>query len=243
MSKCDTLFSELILEPKDWVFDKRVVDVFPDMIQRSIPGYNNLISMIGVLAKKCVKSNSQVYDLGCSVGTTTLEIYKNITVKGCKIIAIDNSSAMVECLRHGVKSCISSDILVEVFEEDIRRISIKNASLVILNFTLQFVDPKERQQLINTIWQGLNAEGVLVLSEKFRYLDSNIEALLVNMHDSFKRQNGYSDIEIEQKRRMLAKVMLIDTPEMHIERLQTAGFKHYTLWFQYFNFGSVVAVK
>ncbi|WP_157988797.1 carboxy-S-adenosyl-L-methionine synthase CmoA [Candidatus Erwinia haradaeae] len=243
MSKRDTLLSKLIIEPKDWVFDQKVVDVFPDMIQRSIPGYNKIISMIGMLAKQRIQSNSYIYDLGCSVGTATLELQKNIIVKGCKIIAIDNSSAMVERCRDIVTLCVNTDVVVEVLEADIRRISIQNASLVVLNFTLQFLRPQERQELINTVWNGLNPKGALVLSEKFRSADTEMEDLLVKMHHDFKRNNGYSDLEIHQKSRMLEKVMLTDTLEMHTQRLQNAGFQHYTLWFQYFNFFSILALK
>ncbi|WP_157993670.1 carboxy-S-adenosyl-L-methionine synthase CmoA [Candidatus Erwinia haradaeae] len=243
MFKRDTLLSEFIPECKDWVFNKQVVEVFPDMIQRSIPGYNHLIFMIGVLAKYCVQEKSQVYDLGCSVGTVSIEIQKNITVKSCKIIAIDNSPAMVECCRSYIKQHSNSDVLVEIYENDIRKVSIQNASLVVLNFTLQFLHPDDRQELINNIWKGLNPQGVLVLSEKFHYVDKDLNTLLTNMHDNFKRDNGYSDLEIHQKRCMLEKVMLTDTFETHVQRIQNSGFQNYGLWFQHFNFGSFIALK
>ena len=242
MSNRDMLFSAPIAKLGDWTFDERVAEVFPDMIQRSVPGYSNIISMIGMLAERFVQPNTQVYDLGCSLGAATLSVRRNIRVEGCKIISVDNSPAMVErCRRH--IDAFRADTPVEVSEADIRHINIENASLVVLNFTLQFLEPDERQQLLNTVWQGLRPGGALVLSEKFSFEDADVGELLFNMHHDFKRANGYSELEISQKRSMLENVMLTDSVETHKARLRTAGFEHAELWFQCFNFGSLIALK
>lgn len=242
MSNRDTLFSAPIAKLGDWTFDERVAEVFPDMIQRSVPGYSNIISMIGMLAERFVQPHSQVYDLGCSLGAATLSVRRNIKAEGCKIISVDNSPAMVErCRRH--IDAFRADTPVEVIEADIRTIPIENASLVVLNFTLQFLEPAERQKLLNTIWQGLRPGGALVLSEKFSFEDASVGELLFNMHHDFKRANGYSELEISQKRSMLENVMLTDSVETHKERLRIAGFEHAELWFQCFNFGSLIALK
>ncbi|MCS3430435.1 carboxy-S-adenosyl-L-methionine synthase CmoA [Klebsiella sp. BIGb0407] len=242
MSDRDMLFSAPIDKLGDWTFDERVAEVFPDMIQRSVPGYSNIISMIGMLAERFVQPNSQVYDLGCSLGAATLSVRRNIRHEGCKIIAVDNSPAMVtRCRRH--LDAFKAQTVVEVIEDDIRNVVIKNASLVVLNFTLQFLVPEDRQRLLNTIWEGLNPGGALVLSEKFSFEDQDVGELLFNMHHDFKRANGYSELEISQKRSMLENVMLTDTVATHKARLKQAGFEHAELWFQCFNFGSLVAVK
>ncbi|ROR14657.1 carboxy-S-adenosyl-L-methionine synthase CmoA [Erwinia sp. JUb26] len=242
MSNRDTLFSAPVAKLGDWTFDERVAEVFPDMIQRSVPGYSNIISMIGMLAERFVQPDSHVYDLGCSLGAATLSVRRNIQVPGCKIIAVDNSPAMVErCRRH--IDAFRADTPVEVIEADIRQIPLENASLVVLNFTLQFLAPEERQQLLNTIYQGLKPGGALVLSEKFSFEDADVGELLFNMHHDFKRANGYSELEISQKRSMLENVMLTDSVETHKARLRQAGFQHAEVWFQCFNFGSLVALK
>lgn len=242
MSNRDTLFAAPVAKLGDWTFDERVAEVFPDMIQRSVPGYSNIISMIGMLAERFVQPDSHIYDLGCSLGAATLSVRRNIRVPGCKIIAVDNSSAMVErCRRH--IDAFRADTPVEVIEADIRQIPLENASLVVLNFTLQFLAPEERQQLLNTIYQGLRPGGALVLSEKFSFEDANVGELLFNMHHDFKRANGYSELEISQKRSMLENVMLTDSVETHKQRLHNAGFQHAEVWFQCFNFGSLVALK
>nr|WP_314423271.1 carboxy-S-adenosyl-L-methionine synthase CmoA [uncultured Erwinia sp.] len=242
MSNRDTLFSAPVAKLGDWTFDERVAEVFPDMIQRSVPGYSNIISMIGMLAERFVQPDSHIYDLGCSLGAATLSVRRNIQVPGCKIIAVDNSPAMVErCRRH--IDAFRADTPVEVIEADIRQIDVENASLVVLNFTLQFLAPEERQQLLNTIYQGLKPGGALVLSEKFSFEDADVGELLFNMHHDFKRANGYSELEISQKRSMLENVMLTDSVETHKARLRQAGFQHAEVWFQCFNFGSLVALK
>nr|VUD31144.1 tRNA (uridine-5-oxyacetic acid methyl ester) 34 synthase [Raoultella sp. NCTC 9187] len=128
-------------------------------------------------------------------------------------------------------------------EGDIRHVTIENASMVVLNFTIQFLEPDERQAILDKVYQGLNPGGALVLSEKFSFEDASVGELLFNMHHDFKRANGYSELEISQKRSMLENVMLTDSVETHKARLRKAGFEHAELWFQCFNFGSLVAVK
>ncbi|SLM63208.1 MULTISPECIES: carboxy-S-adenosyl-L-methionine synthase CmoA [Dickeya] len=242
MSNRDMLFSAPIANLGDWTFDERVAEVFPDMIQRSVPGYSNIISMIGMLAERFVQADTQVYDLGCSLGAATLSMRRHIHTPGCRIIAVDNSPAMVSrCRRH--LDAFRADTPVEVREADILDIEISNASLVVLNFTLQFIPPAQRLTLLKRIWQGLRPGGALVLSEKFSFADASIGELLFNMHLDFKRANGYSELEISQKRSMLENVMLTDSVETHKARLQQAGFHHAEVWFQCFNFGSLLALK
>ena len=240
--KKDQLFSTPIDKLGDWTFDEKVAEVFPDMVQRSVPGYSNIISMIGMLAERFVQSNSTIYDLGCSLGAATLSIRRNVNEKNCRIIAVDNSQPMVQrCKRH-IES-YKAITPVEVICDDICNIDMQNASMVVLNFTLQFLTPENRQQVLNKIYQALKPNGILVLSEKFSFNDSTVDDLLFNMHHDFKRANGYSELEISQKRNMLENVMLTDTIETHKKRLSDAGFKHIDTWFQCFNFGSIIAIK
>ncbi|MGO2368262.1 MAG: carboxy-S-adenosyl-L-methionine synthase CmoA [Serratia sp. (in: enterobacteria)] len=242
MPNRDTLFSAPIAKLGDWTFDERVAEVFPDMIQRSVPGYSNIISMIGMLAERFVQPDSQVYDLGCSLGAATLSMRRNIKVAGCNIIAVDNSPAMVErCRRH--IDAFRADTPVEVIEADILDIKIENASMVVLNFTLQFLEPADRLRLLEKVYLGLRPGGALVLSEKFSFEDADVGELLFNMHHDFKRANGYSELEISQKRSMLENVMLTDSVDAHKVRLKQAGFEHAEVWFQCFNFGSLIALK
>ena len=238
----DTLFSAPIEKLGDFTFDESVAEVFPDMIQRSVPGYSNIITAIGMLAERFVTANSHVYDLGCSRGAATFSARRHINQPNVKIIGVDNSQPMVERCRQHV-AAYHSDIPVEILCDDIRHIEIKNASMVILNFTLQFLPPQDRVALLEKIHQGLNPNGVLVLSEKFRFEDEQTNNLLIDLHHQFKRANGYSELEVSQKRTALENVMRTDSIETHKARLKNVGFSHIERWFQCFNFGSMIAMK
>ena len=238
----DTLFSAPIEKLGDFTFDESVAEVFPDMIQRSIPGYSNIITAIGMLAERFVTADSQVYDLGCSRGAATLAMRRNIKQPNVKIIGVDNSQPMVERWRQHI-AAHHRDVPVEILCDDIRHIEINNASMVVLNFTLQFLPPEDRVALLSKIYQGLNPHGVLVLSEKFRFEDEKVNELLIDLHHQFKRANGYSELEVSQKRTALENVMRTDAIETHKTRLKDIGFSQVELWFQCFNFGSMIAVK
>ncbi|MFT5296430.1 MAG: tRNA (cmo5U34)-methyltransferase [Colwellia sp.] len=241
-SEPDLIFSKKQSQIKDFTFDAQVVEVFPDMISRSVPGYNTIIDTIGRLSQRFVTDNSNVYDLGCSLGAATIAMRKGITAKNCKITGVDNSSAMVDrCKMH--VNAFKGETPVEIIEGNILDIIIENASMVVLNFTLQFIEPEIRSSLIKKIADGLNPGGLLLLSEKISADDDVCNDLLVDLHLDFKRANGYSELEIAQKRTAIEKVMRIDSLPEHIERLENAGFNHQTPWFQCFNFFSLIAIK
>ena len=242
MSSKDTIFSAPIEKLGDFTFDESVAEVFPDMIQRSVPGYSNIITAIGMLAQRFVTEGSQVYDLGCSRGAGILSIRRNLQTNQVKIIGVDNSQPMVERCRSHINA-YHSDVPVEILCDDIRHIEIKNASMVVLNFTLQFLPRADRLELLTKIYQGLNPNGILVLSEKFTFENQVMNELLIDLHHTFKRANGYSELEVSQKRTALENVMLTDSIETHKERLKQAGFSQIELWFQCFNFGSMIAIK
>ncbi|MFM2598697.1 carboxy-S-adenosyl-L-methionine synthase CmoA [Vibrio sp. THAF190c] len=242
MSNKDTIFSAPIDKIGDFTFDARVAEVFPDMIQRSVPGYSNIISAIGMMAERFVKPHSNIYDLGCSLGAATLSMRRHIQQEGCTIYAVDNSEAMVErCKLH--VNAYRSDTPVEVIEADIREIEITDASVVVLNFTLQFLSPEDRFALLEKIYTGLRPGGVLILSEKYVFEDENANELLIDLHHDFKRANGYSELEVSQKRSAIENVMRPDSIQMHKERFDKIGFSSHEVWFQCFNFGSMFAVK
>ncbi|MDP5255049.1 MULTISPECIES: carboxy-S-adenosyl-L-methionine synthase CmoA [unclassified Vibrio] len=242
MSNKDTIFSTPIEKIGDFSFDQKVAEVFPDMIQRSVPGYSNIISAIGMMSERFAKPDTHIYDLGCSLGAATLSIRRHLQVAGCRIIAVDNSKAMVEkCQLH--LNAYRSETPVEVIEADIRDIDISNASIVVLNFTLQFLSPDDRHALLAKIYRGLLPGGVLILSEKFIFEDDKAHELLIDLHHDFKRANGYSELEISQKRSAIENVMRPDSIATHQQRFADIGFAHSEVWFQCFNFGSMFAIK
>jgi tRNA (cmo5U34)-methyltransferase len=243
MRKSDDIYASPIDEIIDFCFDERVVDVFPDMIQRSVPGYGTLISTLGILAAKYAQANSHCYDLGCSLGAVTLSMRQRISQPDCDIIAIDNSPAMIERGRQLLASDQSPTISVKLICADIQDVAIENASVVVMNFTLQFIPLEQRLTLIKRIYQGLKPGGVLILSEKVAFDESERQDFHDDSHHDFKRANGYSDLEISQKRSALENVLISETIATHQQRLKNAGFAFSDVWFQCFNFVSLIAVK
>lgn len=226
----------------DFEFNESVARVFPDMIRRSVPGYGTLITLIGLLAEQYAQPGTHLYDLGSSLGAATLAMRRRVSHHDCRIIAIDNSLAMVERCRNNIAEDLSP-IEVDVVCGDIREQRIENASVVVLNFTLQFLPPEDRLALLSNIHQGMVPGAVLLLSEKITF-DDEIEQELQNaLHLSFKRANGYSDLEISQKRMALENVLIAETVAEHRQRLAEAGFWHSQQWFQCFNFVSLLAIK
>ncbi len=241
-AETDLIFSNQHSQIKDFTFDAQVVEVFPDMITRSVPGYNTIIDTIGRLSNRYVSDNSKVYDLGCSLGAATLAMRRAISADNCQIIGVDNSPAMVERCRIHVNA-FKGKTPVEIIEGNILNIEIQNASMVVLNFTMQFIESDLRQALVEKIANGLKPGGILLLSEKIAAQDETCDELLIDLHHDFKRANGYSELEIAQKRTALENVMRPDSLETHKERLQNAGFSHIAPWFQCFNFFSLIAIK
>ena len=242
MSKKDNIYANQLEQVESFSFDQKVVEVFPDMIKRSVPGYTAIIDGIGQLAKKYVQPTSNVYDLGCSLGAATLSIRQAVNKESCTVLAIDNYSAMIERCRL-IQSGYNFDMPVDVIVADINDIESENASFVVLNFTLQFLPRGQRQQLINKIYQGLNTGGALVLSEKLTMGSEQLDANIIDVHHDFKKLNGYSDMEIAQKRAALENVLIPDTREQHYQRFKEAGFTQFDTWFQHYNFASFIAVK
>lgn len=242
VGKSDTLYRTPLAELVDFSFDERVVSVFPDMIQRSVPSYGTLISMIGVTAGAYAQADSNCYDLGCSLGAVTLAMHEHIKQSECKIIAVDNSDAMIEKAQQIVAGIPDASQRIEFQHADIVDIEISCASVVVLNFTLQFIRPEMRTTVIEQIYRGLKPGGVLILSEKLKF-DQPQQQLLTDLHHEFKRANGYSDLEISQKRSALENVLIPESLQAHCQRLSSAGFSSVAMWFQCFNFASILAVK
>lgn len=241
-----TNHDEIYAAPKGPVypfrFDENVVQVFPDMINRSVPGYSLTLPLIGLIAARYAQPYSHIYDLGSSLGAVTLEMRHHIARPGCRIIAVDNSSAMI--VRCGeILEQDDGELPVKLVESDIQDCPIERASVVILNFTLQFIAPEDRLPLLQKIYTGMLPGGALVLSEKVVFPDDAQNERFIDIHHDYKRANGYSNLEVSQKRTALENVLIPDTIPEHKQRLQQAGFASAEVWFQAFNFMSMLAIK
>lgn len=223
-------------------FNDAVAEVFPDMLARSIPGYGATIEAIGTLASRHVQPGTRCYDLGCSLGAATLAMRRNISVPGCEIVAVDLAPAMISRCRQ-ILDADESNVDVSLVEGDVRRVTIEGASMVVMNYTLQFLSLDERDAIIGNIYDGLVNGGIFILSEKVIDEDENIEAILTRLHHEFKKQNAYSGLEISRKRIALENVLIPETVNAHRARLRKAGFRHAGVWLRHFNFISMIATR
>ena len=240
--KRDTVYQHPLDDLLDFEFDNQVVSVFEDMINRSVPSYATIVHNLQHLASRFVQNNSRCYDLGCSLGASTLSIRKGIDNIDTEIIAIDNSLDMITRAQ-GYIDNDSSKTSVKLIHQDIRQSTIENASLIVLNFTLQFLPISDRESLLKKIFSGLRNDGCLILSEKITQSDPTLEQVFTELHHQFKREQGYSELEIAQKREAIENVMKLETTEQHITRLKDIGFNHVSTWFQNTLFCSFIAIK
>ena len=239
--KTDSLFSQPMGKVAGFTFDESVAAVFPDMIQRSVPGYSTVIAISGVLAEHFSQTGTHLYDLGCSLGASSFAMAKRAE-PGCHLFAVDNSKAMLDQLRQRVKDH-PLPIEFSTIEADICEVPLSRASVVALNFTLQFVALAKREILLQKIFNAMVDQGVLILSEKVAFEDPSVAQLFNDLHHDFKRANGYSDLEISQKRDAIENVLMPESIVAHKKRLIDCGFSRVEVWFQCFNFVSLVAFK
>ena len=224
----------------DFRFDQDVVKVFDDMVRRSVPGYDSMIQMIGLIARMYGQDNTNYYDLGSSTGAITLSIALNNKSKNNQFFAIDNSKEMVEQCEKNLHNKVDN---LQAICDDINQVKINSASIVVLNLTLQFIDVNLRSNLIKKIYDGLEPGGILIISEKIHFDDELTQNHITKLHVDFKKENGYSELEIANKRQAIENVLITETKEQHLNRLRDCGFVETSCFFQCLNFVSFLSVK
>ena len=221
----------------DFAFDDRVAAVFPDMIRRSVPAYETVVSIGALMAARHIGPGGRCYDLGCSLGASSRAVLRCVTVPDVVVLAVDNSSSMLQRAR----ALNGDETRIRWIESDIRDVDIENADAVVMNYTLQFVDIDERAALLSRIRAGVRQSGVLILAEKVHFDAPARNEYYESVHASWKRANGYSDTEVERKRASLERVLRPDTVATHLERLSRAGFRRSEVWFRCLNWAAFAA--
>jgi tRNA (cmo5U34)-methyltransferase len=197
--------------------------------------------MTGLLAARYARTGTRIYDLGCSLGASLLSTARQPNCQTNTFIGIDNSEAMLTAARDVLDKEVPG-LAIELIESDILDAPIDNASVVIMNYTLQFVPVANRLPLLKKIRGALTPGDALILSEKIKLDSPTMDDTMIAMHHDFKRAQGYSDLEIAQKRQALENVLIPETLNVHFERLKKAGFSDSSCWFQCFNFASMIAI-
>ena len=235
--KIDKVFKKDI--DKQFEFDEEVASVFDDMLDRSIPFYYEVLDLVSDLVVKNCTINDTVCDLGSSTATTLIEIYKK-SGKDLRLIGIDNSNAMISRAKRKI-SAFGADI--ELIYADFIRDNIPASKIILANYTLQFVRPSKRLDLVQKIYDSLNNNGLFIFNEKVIYEDKKLHKQMIDEYHKYKRKKGYSDFEISKKREALENVLIPYSDDENISLLKTAGFKKIDIVFKWANFACFVAKK
>jgi tRNA (cmo5U34)-methyltransferase len=238
----DQLFSQKRDQIQDFDFGKDTAAVFDDMLDRSVPFYEEIQRMMGEISADFAAPGTNLYDLGCSTGTTLLGLDR-IVAEDVTFIGIDYSPEMLEKARAKFAQAGFARPHQLLCVDLNRGVEVKNASVVILNLTLQFVRPLNRDHLINTIANGTLPGGCLILVEKVQGPDSTLNRQFIKYYYEFKKRNGYSELEIAQKREALENVLIPYHFEENRELLLRNGFKACDVFFRWYNFCGMLAIK
>ena len=237
----DTIFQVNTIA-EDFVFSEKVVEVFDDMLDRSIPFYHEVIKATAALLQRILQDNDQIVDLGCATGTTLLEFCRLIKNDRIRYLGIDNSTAMLEKGRLKAE-LYSKKKKISFLEKDITQIDLPNTGAFILNYTLQFIRPVLRRDFLQTLYNNLRPGGVLILGEKTISHDPQLNRIFIELYHQYKREKGYSELEIAKKREALENVLIPFSIEENRTILQKVGFRSVETYFQWFNFVAIAAVK
>lgn len=240
--KKDNLFNTSEKPVPPFEFNEKVARVFNDMIHRSVPMYPEVIQRQAQLAKHYYRKGTRVYDMGCSNGNFCVELCEKMGPESCDMVAVDNSIPMLDLFKNRLEKRGWQD-RVKMVCGNIQDVPLDPASVVVINYTLQFLPVEDRDRLITRIFNSLVPGGILLFSEKIIHQDTHLSDLQVDFYYRFKRENGYSELEISRKREALENVLIPETIESHHQRLSAAGFTRNDIWLKWFNFTSWICRK
>ncbi len=240
--KKDKVFAKK-MKIKDFTFDKKIANVFDEMLERSVPFYAEMQMMVARLVENFAQDGTNIYDLGCSTGNTMLNIVERTKNKNVKIVGMDNSTPMLERAREKLKEKGVWD-RCELKCADLNKpLFLDNPSVVILILTLQFVRPIQREVLMRQIYDSFVKNGCIIVIEKILGNDSLTNRLFIDFYCDYKKRSGYSQLEISQKREALENVLIPFRIDENIRLLRRSGFTIVDTFFQWYNFSGFLGVK
>ncbi|MEM7453844.1 MAG: carboxy-S-adenosyl-L-methionine synthase CmoA [Planctomycetota bacterium] len=239
MVHTDRLFAELDLNSGEFAFDENVARVFDDMISRSIPLYADVQRSVPVLADLLDHDPVRVIDLGCSTGTSLIHLARTLGHRNLKLTGIDNSAPMLSRCSEKLRS-FGLHESIETVQADISRFEFSDASIVLMNYTLQFIDVEKRLEVLKRIRSSISRGGFLLVSEKVIHNRPQMDSALVELYFEFKRRQGYSELEISRKRDALENVLVPLTMEDNVELFRSAGFNEVEVLLKWFNFATFI---
>ncbi len=237
----DTVFDRP-REPEDFEFGDEVVSVFDDMVNRSVPFYAEIQRMLAELARDWAKPGTSVYDLGCATGNTLIGLDPSLPAS-VGFVGIDDSGEMLaRCGEKLGSAGVTREVVLECADLG-EGVTIRNASVVVLCLTLQFIRPIHRERLIRSIHEQMNEQGCLLLVEKLLCDDPLLNRAYIRYYYDYKRRMKYSDMEIAQKREALENVLIPYTLRENTRLLGDCGFREVETFFRWYNFSGIIAIK
>ncbi|MDD2306147.1 MAG: carboxy-S-adenosyl-L-methionine synthase CmoA [Prolixibacteraceae bacterium] len=240
--KTDQVFKAPMKKSTDFKFDAQVADVFNDMVGRSVPYYLEMQRMMAEIIPDYAQPNTSIYDLGCSTGTTLLSLDKRLD-QSVRFVGVDSSSEMIENSHSNFKNNELTRPYELITADLYKPFEIKNASVVILCLTLQFIRPVYRQKMLESIYQQMNDGACLILVEKILAEDADLNRQFINYYYDLKRRNNYDEMEISQKREALENVLIPYKLSENLQMLDEAGFSKTEVFFKWYNFAGIIAIK
>jgi len=226
----------------DFNFNESVAEVFDDMLDRSIPCYQTVIKLSAALIRQLSAPGGNVYDLGCSTGTTLLTLSRLLADMKLNFTGIDNAPAMLDKARRKAEMYCRGSVIT-FHSDDITQANLPGADVILCQYTMQFIRPLQRPEFIRRLHDCLNPGGMLLLSEKVISHNSRLNRKYIDVYYDFKRQQGYSELEIAAKREALENVLIPFSIRENEDLLKDCGFTEVETFFQWVNFVSFVALK
>lgn len=226
---------------KQFEFDESVASVFDDMLHRSIPFYEEQIKLISHFASLFLQQGGIVYDLGSSTGNVLFSLSALSPQAEC--IGLDNSPAMIQKSQLKAKAYGDNQGKIQFREADFLVYDFLPAKVMIANYTMQFVRPMQREAMIHRVYSALQKDGAFFLGEKMISSEKLLDRAMIEHYLAYKRDQGYSQIEITQKREALENVLIPYTQEENFLMLKKAGFRQIEILFKWVNFALILAKK
>ena len=250
MAKIDKLFTQIDPQIGEFSFDENVARVFDDMISRSVPLYADVQRSLPVIAGLLDHDPIRVIDLGCSTGTSLIHLARALPDRNLELIGVDNSQAMLAKLRQKLDLFTSQAGIdgplfdqISIFQDDVRSFEFSDASIVLMNYTLQFIDAQSRPEVLKRICNSLKPDGMMIVSEKVVHQQPKMDDALVSLYFEFKLRQGYSELEISRKRDALENVLVPLTVDQNMKMFREAGFARVEVMLKWFNFATFACYR
>ncbi len=239
--KDNTMKDKVFEKPieKKFEFDEAVASVFDDMLSRSVPFYDEVRKLVISLILSEQKEGLKVLDLGSSTAKFLLDLHSKMDVT-MQLKGLDNSQAMLD---RAEQKCQAFGANIELEFADMLKYEYDQEDVIVANYTLQFIRPMQRVELIKKLYDGLNDDGIFIFSEKVVFEDKTLDKEMIDIYYDYKKEQGYSEYEIAQKREALENVLIPFTIEENIQMCKDAGFESVDTIFQWSNFVTFVSKK